>query len=68
MTDNDNYIYELEQALTRLLDFFEPDTGGSEYTYTLWDDDEPLARIDGDLANAVDHANEILYGDSINDD
>lgn len=61
---NDNYVYELEQALTKLLEFFEPDDSG-HWRYVVYEDDEPLARLDGDLADAVDHANTILYGDEL---
>lgn len=65
--DNENYTFELEQALTKLLDFFEPDdlTGGQYY---LYDSEENIVCIPEDLAQAIDHANEILYGDSYNDD
>lgn len=64
---NDNYTFELEQALTQLLEFFEPEDSEG-YRYVVWDDGEPLARVGGELADAVDHANEIIYGDALEDD
>lgn len=61
---NDNYIYEIEQALTRLLEFFEPEEAEG-FRYVVWEDGEPLARVGGELADAIDHANEIMYGEGI---
>ena len=64
---NDNYIYELEQALTKLLEYFEPEDSEG-FRYVVWEDGEPLARVGGELADVVDHANEILYGEPIEQD
>lgn len=66
--DNDNYIYELEQALTRLLELFEPGTEGNT-KYILYDDDgDPQVLFNSDLDAALDHANEVMYGDEYTDD
>ena len=63
--DNDNYTYELEQALTRLLDFFEPDISGQNYI-VYNDEDEPF-QVGYELAQTIDHANDVLYGEAIDD-
>ncbi len=61
---DDEYVFQLEQ----LLDFFEPDP--TTYSgYTLENEDTRVVFVvNNGLADAVDHANEILYGDSFNDD
>jgi len=53
---------ELREALERLVAFFEPspDSDG----YVVWEDGDPLARVEGELAEAVDHANSVLYGET----
>lgn len=56
-------LFELREALERLVAFFEPSTDSDGYV--VWEDGEPLARIGGELAEAVDHANEILYGEGV---
>lgn len=63
----DNYIFELEQALTKILDLFEPSTGDSKYI--LYDDDgDPVILSNEDLDRALAHANEILYGEDYDRD
>lgn len=61
--DNDNYTYELEQALTKLLDFFDPEGP----TYIIETINEELAEVSEELANAIDRANEVLYGETVED-
>lgn len=61
--DNENYTYELEQVLTKLLDFFEPDSHG----YVVYDEFEDPLTISEDMARVLDHANDLLYGESIDD-
>lgn len=52
---------ELREALERLVSFFEPDP--TTTGYVVWEEGEPLARVEGELAEAVDHANAVLYGE-----
>jgi hypothetical protein len=59
-------LYTVEQALEKILEFFEPSTDSNGYV--VWEDGEPLARVEGELADAIAHANEVLYGDPIEDD
>jgi len=63
---NDNYVYELEQALTHLLDEFEPGIGLSQYIIYDFEDEPRL--VSETLADAVAHANEVLYGDTLDQD
>jgi hypothetical protein len=64
---NDNQIYELEQTLERLLENFEPVDyeAGSYLIYNV--NDDPIV-VGDDLADAIDHAREVLYGDALDQD
>lgn len=64
--ENDNYTYELEQALTKLVDFFEPGVS-SDTTYLLENDKGEIFYIGEEMAQAVDHALNIIYGETIDD-
>lgn len=64
---NDNYVYQLEQALTQLLDQFEATEG--DFKYIIYDEDgEPYMVCNEALAEAIEAANAVLYGDELEDD
>lgn len=62
---DEKYILELEDALTRLLDLFDP-SGSSEYL-VYNDNDEPFA-VSEVMSQAVDYANQVMYGDQLDED
>ena len=60
-THTEQYIYELEQALEKLLEFFE--VSGAD-TYIVEDVCGELFAINNDMAIAVDRAMDVMYGES----
>ncbi len=60
-TYTDQYVYELEHALEKLLEYFEP---GTCDTYTIEGNSGQLFEISNDMASAVDRALDVLYGES----
>lgn len=60
-TFTDQYVFELEHSLEKLLEFFEP---GACDTYIIEGNSGQLFEISDDMAGAVDRAMDVLYGES----
>lgn len=57
---DEQYVYELEHALEELLAFFIPGNN----TYDIETLDEGVVEVPEEMAQAVDRANDVLYGES----
>lgn len=61
-TSQEQYIYELEQALEKILAYFEPsDNGHSMLEYGLDEAGEDML-VSAELSSALDFAERTLYG------
>lgn len=60
-TSQEQYIYELEQALEKLLDYFEPSDNGYKILEYALDAGNDMPVSDS-MVDAIDFAEKTLYG------